>query len=82
MSNPSKTKDLPCNLTEMSSSIPSAAPQNTVIVTVIEAEPVESINECPTCGQPGVLRDHVIRPAWLLGIVPGRNTNAFANMAE
>ncbi|MHC9569164.1 hypothetical protein ACQX29_07370 [Corynebacterium diphtheriae] len=26
-------------------------------VTVIEAEP---INECPTCGQPGVLRDHVI----------------------
>ncbi|QBY12460.1 transposase [Corynebacterium diphtheriae] len=25
---------------------------------VIEAEP---INECPTCGQPRVLRDHVIR---------------------
>ncbi|CAB0889831.1 hypothetical protein FRC0414_00275 [Corynebacterium diphtheriae] len=24
---------------------------------VIEAEP---INECPTCGQPRVLRDHVI----------------------
>ena len=30
-------------------------------VTVIEAEPVEPINECPTCGQPGVFRDHVIR---------------------
>ncbi|CAB0734075.1 transposase [Corynebacterium diphtheriae] len=27
-------------------------------VIVIEAEP---INECPTCGQPRVLRDHVIR---------------------
>ncbi|CAB0871382.1 ISL3 family transposase ISCx1 [Corynebacterium diphtheriae] len=27
-------------------------------VTVIEAEP---INECPTCGQPKVLRDHAIR---------------------
>lgn len=26
-------------------------------VTVIEAEPVEPINECPTCGQPGVFRD-------------------------
>lgn len=25
-------------------------------VTVIEAEPVEPINECPTCGQPGVYR--------------------------
>ncbi len=36
-----KTKDLPCSLTEMSSSMPSAASQNTVIVTVIEAEPVE-----------------------------------------
>ncbi|MBG9287778.1 hypothetical protein [Corynebacterium belfantii] len=53
-----------------------------MIVTVIEAEPVESINECPTCGQPGVLRDHVIRPARLLDIVPGRNTDAFADMAE
>ena len=30
-------------------------------VTVIEAEPVEPINECPTCGQPGVFRDHVHR---------------------
>ncbi|CAB0738346.1 hypothetical protein FRC0087_02050 [Corynebacterium diphtheriae] len=38
---PYKTKDLPCNLTEMPSSIPSAAPQNMVIVTIIEAEPVE-----------------------------------------
>ncbi|WP_374064616.1 hypothetical protein ABMV07_11330 [Corynebacterium belfantii] len=53
-----------------------------MIVTVIEAEPVESINECPTCGQPGVLRDHVIRPAWLFDVVPGRNADAFANMAE
>ncbi|MFA1424928.1 hypothetical protein [Corynebacterium diphtheriae] len=51
-------------------------------VTVIEAEPVESINECPTCGQPGVLRDHVIRPAQLLDVAPERNTNAFANIAE
>ncbi|MBG9265858.1 hypothetical protein [Corynebacterium belfantii] len=60
----------------MPSSIPSAAPQNTVIVTVIEAEPVESINECPTCGQPGVLRDgNVIRPTQLLDIVPERNTD-------
>ncbi|MBG9311536.1 hypothetical protein ABMV07_06715 [Corynebacterium belfantii] len=59
----------------MPSSIPSTAPQNTVIVTVIEAEPVESINECPTCGQPGVLRDHVIRPTQLLDIVPERNTD-------
>ncbi|UWE70730.1 transposase family protein [Corynebacterium diphtheriae bv. mitis] len=42
----------------MSSSIPSTAPQNMVIVTIIEAEP---INECPTCGQPEVLRDHAIR---------------------
>ncbi|WP_198537025.1 hypothetical protein [Corynebacterium diphtheriae] len=50
MSNPSKIKNLPCNLTEMSSSIPSAAPQNTVIVTIIEAEPIKLINECPTCG--------------------------------
>ncbi|WP_374071397.1 hypothetical protein [Corynebacterium belfantii] len=25
---------------------------------------------------------NVIRPAWLFGIVPGRNTDAFANMAE
>ncbi|MBG9329681.1 hypothetical protein CHUV2995_02939 [Corynebacterium diphtheriae subsp. lausannense] len=67
----------------MPSSIPSAAPQNTVIVTVIEAEPVESINECPTCGQPGVLRDgNVIRPAWLFDVVPGRNADAFADMAE
>ncbi|CAB0577077.1 transposase [Corynebacterium diphtheriae] len=31
------------------------------IVTVIEAEPIESINKCPTCGQSGVLREHVIR---------------------
>ncbi|MFA1532648.1 hypothetical protein [Corynebacterium belfantii] len=22
-------------------------------IIVIEAEPIESINECPTCGQPG-----------------------------
>ncbi|CAB0707275.1 hypothetical protein FRC0031_01828 [Corynebacterium diphtheriae] len=44
---------------------------------VIEAEPVESINECPTCGQPRVLRDHVIRPAQLLDVAPERNTNAF-----
>ncbi|WP_374064274.1 hypothetical protein ABMV15_02890 [Corynebacterium belfantii] len=67
----------------MPSSIPSTAPQNTVIVTVIEAEPVESINECPTCGQPGVLRDgNVIRPAQLLDIAPGRNTDAFADMTE
>ncbi|QBZ29386.1 hypothetical protein E4653_05225 [Corynebacterium diphtheriae subsp. lausannense] len=29
-----------------------------MIVTVIEAEP---INECPKCGQPKVIRDHVIR---------------------
>ncbi|CAB0859966.1 hypothetical protein FRC0505_01994 [Corynebacterium diphtheriae] len=46
---------------------------------VIEAEP---INECPTCGQPRVLRDHAIRPARLLDVAPGRNTDAFANMAE
>ncbi|MBG9259140.1 hypothetical protein I4J39_06820 [Corynebacterium belfantii] len=47
-----------------------------MIVTVIEAEPVESINECPTCGQPGVLRDgNVIRPTQLLDIVPERNTD-------
>ncbi|WP_206744868.1 hypothetical protein [Corynebacterium diphtheriae] len=32
-----------CSLTELPSSIPSAAPQNTVIVTVIEAESVEPI---------------------------------------
>ncbi|CAB0783034.1 hypothetical protein FRC0184_01892 [Corynebacterium diphtheriae] len=51
-------------------------------VTVIEAEPVESINECPTCGQPRVLRDHIIRPAQLLDVAPERNTNAFANIAE
>ncbi|MFA1418104.1 hypothetical protein ACDL62_08715 [Corynebacterium diphtheriae] len=57
MANPPTTKDLLCRLTEMSSAIPSAAPQNMVIVTIIKAEP---INECPTCGQPGVLRDHVI----------------------
>ncbi|WP_275077161.1 hypothetical protein [Corynebacterium diphtheriae] len=25
---------------------------------------------------------YVIRPAWLLDIVPERNTNAFANMTE
>ncbi|MBG9303271.1 hypothetical protein [Corynebacterium diphtheriae] len=49
---------------------------------VIEAEPIDSINECPTCGQPGVLRDHVICPAQLLDVAPERNTNAFANMAE
>ncbi|UJL52248.1 hypothetical protein FE381_10080 [Corynebacterium diphtheriae] len=66
----------------MSSSIPSTAPQNTLIVTVIEAEPIESINECPTCGQPRVLRDHIIRPAQLLDVAPERNTNAFANIAE
>ncbi|CAB0567414.1 hypothetical protein CIP107512_01923 [Corynebacterium diphtheriae] len=48
-------------------------------VTVIEAKP---INEYPTCGQPRVLRDHAIRPARLLAIAPGRNTDAFANMAE
>ncbi|MBG9338613.1 hypothetical protein D9B52_09395 [Corynebacterium diphtheriae] len=66
----------------MPSSIPSATPQNTVIVTVIEAEPVESINECPTCGQPGVLRDHIIRPAQLLDVTPERNTNTFANMTK
>ncbi|MBG9287488.1 hypothetical protein [Corynebacterium belfantii] len=54
-----------------------------MIVTVIEAEPVESINECPTCGQPGVLRDgNVIRPTQLLDVAPGRNTDAFANMTE
>ncbi|WP_133062339.1 hypothetical protein [Corynebacterium diphtheriae] len=70
-----QTKGLPCSPTEMPSAIPSAAPQNTVIVTVIEAEPIKPINECPTCGQPGILRDHVIRPAWLLGIVPERNTD-------
>ena len=38
-------------------------------VTVIEAEPVEPINECPTCGQPGVFRDHVIRSLVDLPIV-------------
>ncbi|MBG9347159.1 hypothetical protein [Corynebacterium belfantii] len=53
-----------------------------MIVTVIEAEPVESINECPTCGQPGVLRDHVIRPTQLLDVAPERNTDAFADMTE
>ncbi|CAB0916567.1 hypothetical protein FRC0426_01990 [Corynebacterium diphtheriae] len=53
MSKPSvQTKDLLCRPTEMSSSTPSAAPQNMVIVTIIEAEPIEPINECPTCGQP------------------------------
>ncbi|CAB0618129.1 hypothetical protein [Corynebacterium diphtheriae] len=51
-------------------------------VTVIEAEPVESINECPTCGQPRVLRDHIIRPAQLLDVAPERSANAFANMTE
>ena len=30
-------------------------------VTVIEAEPVEPINEYLTCGQPGVFRDHANR---------------------
>ncbi|MBG9354575.1 hypothetical protein [Corynebacterium belfantii] len=29
-----------------------------MIVTIIKAEP---INECPKCGQPKVIRDHVIR---------------------
>ncbi|MHC9566616.1 hypothetical protein ACQXZL_06100 [Corynebacterium diphtheriae] len=51
-------------------------------VIVIEAEPVESINECPTCGQPRVLRDHIIRPAQLLDVTPERNTNTFANMTK
>ncbi|WP_198535338.1 hypothetical protein [Corynebacterium diphtheriae] len=55
--------------------IPSAAPQNTVIVTVIEAEPTKPINEYPTCGQPRVLRNHVIRPAQLLDVAPERNTD-------
>ncbi|CAB0563289.1 hypothetical protein CIP107509_01689 [Corynebacterium diphtheriae] len=49
----------------MPPAIPSAAPQNTVIVTVIEAEP---INEYPTCRQPKVLRDHV---EFLRGIALG-----------
>ncbi|CAB0571903.1 hypothetical protein CIP107518_02097 [Corynebacterium diphtheriae] len=54
MSKPSvQTKDLLCSLTEMPSSIPSTAPQNTVIVTIIKTEPIKPINECPTCGQLG-----------------------------
>ncbi|CAB1011718.1 hypothetical protein FRC0547_01109 [Corynebacterium diphtheriae] len=52
----------------MPSAIPSTAPQNTVIVTVIEAEPIKSINEYPTCRQPKVLRDHV---EFLRGIALG-----------
>ncbi|MHC9574522.1 hypothetical protein ACQQ7E_01755 [Corynebacterium diphtheriae] len=40
-----------------------------MIVTVIEAEPVEPINEYPTCRQPKVLRDHVIRRLLDLPIV-------------
>ncbi|AEX45124.1 hypothetical protein CDHC01_2073 [Corynebacterium diphtheriae HC01] len=77
-----QTKGLPCSPTEMPSAIPSAAPQNTVIVTVIEAEPIKPINEYPTRRQPKVFRDHVIRPTRLLDVVPERNTDAFANMAE
>ncbi|CAB1024456.1 hypothetical protein FRC0522_02123 [Corynebacterium diphtheriae] len=79
LNHPSKTKDLPCSPTEISSSIPSTAPQNTVIVTVIEAESVEPINECPTCGQPRALRDHNI--LWcLIHAASIRHTiNAFYN---
>ncbi|CAB0565946.1 hypothetical protein [Corynebacterium diphtheriae] len=49
---------------------------------VIEAVPIEPINECPTCKQPKVLRDHVIRPAQLLDVATERSANAFANMTE
>ncbi|CAB0616621.1 hypothetical protein CIP107537_01935 [Corynebacterium diphtheriae] len=49
---------------------------------VIEAVPIEPINECPTCKQPKVLRDHIIRPAQLLDVAPERSANAFANMTE
>ncbi|AEX79645.1 transposase-like protein [Corynebacterium diphtheriae HC03] len=43
---------------------PTVQPNENAIV--IEAEP---INECPKCGQPGVLRDHVIRSLVDLPIV-------------
>ncbi|MBG9358895.1 hypothetical protein NY035_07645 [Corynebacterium diphtheriae bv. mitis] len=49
---------------------------------VIEAVPIEPINECPTCKQPRVLRDHVIRPTRLLDVATERSANAFANIAE
>ncbi|CAB0936819.1 hypothetical protein FRC0474_00205 [Corynebacterium diphtheriae] len=68
MSNPSvQTKDLPCSnrnaivdticrTAELGVTITGATENGNV--TVIEAEPV---NECPTCRQPKVIRDHVIR---------------------
>ncbi|MFS0498565.1 ISL3 family transposase, partial [Corynebacterium striatum] len=47
--------DTICRTAELGVTITGAAEHGDV--TVIEAEPVEPINECPTCGQPGVFRD-------------------------
>ncbi|PXY12875.1 ISL3 family transposase [Corynebacterium striatum] len=59
--------DTICRTAELGVTITGAAEHGDV--TVIEAEPVEPINECPTCGQPGVFRDHVIRSLVDLPIV-------------
>ncbi|MDD7586012.1 MAG: hypothetical protein SPK00_05830 [Corynebacterium glucuronolyticum] len=59
--------DTICHTAELGVTITGAAENGDV--TVIEAEPVEPINECPTCGQPGVFRDHVIRSLVDLPIV-------------
>ncbi len=71
VSNPSVQTDLLCSLTEMSSSIPSAAPQNAELLSPVPQKTVTSLLlkpnpssrsiKSPTCGQPGVFRDHVIR---------------------
>ena len=59
--------DTSCRTAELGVTITGAAENGDV--TVIEAEPVEPINACPTCGQPGVFRDHVIRSLVDLPIV-------------
>ena len=51
--------DTVCHTAERGVTLTSVAENGDV--TVIEAEPVEPINEYLTCGQPGVFRDHANR---------------------
>lgn len=51
--------DTICRTAELGLAITNAAHNDTL--TVIDCEALDPINSCPSCGQPGVLRDHVCR---------------------